>query len=109
MKNISWDGRLKSRCGKEIEDQHEFLLKYEVQVLQRWKKYSMQNLYGTNEKPVEMEVEWETAVDMDNIGPVILKDKIIAAVKDMKDGKAAGVDGIPMDLLKFLQEEGLRQ
>ncbi|KAF2888240.1 hypothetical protein ILUMI_17933 [Ignelater luminosus] len=39
IKDISWDGRLKSRCGKEIEDEHEFLLKYEVQALQRWKEY----------------------------------------------------------------------
>ncbi|KAF2895332.1 hypothetical protein ILUMI_10841 [Ignelater luminosus] len=60
----------------------------------------------TNEKPVEIEVELETAVNVDNIGPVILKDEIIAAMRDMKDGKAASVDGISVYLLKCLQQEG---
>ncbi|KAF2899255.1 hypothetical protein ILUMI_06918 [Ignelater luminosus] len=46
---------------------------------------------------------------MDNIGPVILDDEIIATMKDMKDGKTAEVDNIPVDLLKCLQEEGLRE
>ncbi|KAF2904014.1 hypothetical protein ILUMI_02161 [Ignelater luminosus] len=40
-----------------------------------------------------MEVKLETAVDMDNIGPVIFEDKIIAAMRDMK----------AVDLLKCLQ------
>ncbi|KAF2891309.1 hypothetical protein ILUMI_14864, partial [Ignelater luminosus] len=46
---------------------------------------------------------------MDDIGPVILDDEIIARMKDMKDGKTAEVDNIPVDLLKCLKEEGLRE
>ncbi|KAF2882908.1 hypothetical protein ILUMI_23262 [Ignelater luminosus] len=34
-RGISWDSRLESRCGKEIEDDHEFLLKDDLQTLQR--------------------------------------------------------------------------
>ncbi|KAF2889538.1 hypothetical protein ILUMI_16635, partial [Ignelater luminosus] len=51
IKNIALVGKLKNRCEKEIKDEHEFLLKNEVQVLQRWKQY-MQDLYRTNKKPV---------------------------------------------------------
>ncbi|KAF2879115.1 hypothetical protein ILUMI_27054 [Ignelater luminosus] len=107
IKDISWDGRLKSRCGKETEDKHGFLLKDEVEVLQRSKKY-MQDLYGTYEKAVEMEVELQIAVDMDNLGPVVLEGKIIAAIGDIKDGKAAGMDCIQVNLLKYLHKKGLR-
>ena len=38
----------------------------------------------------------------DEIGPEVLKSKIVFVISDMKEGKAAGVDEIQSEMLKSL-------
>ncbi|KAL1447016.1 hypothetical protein WDU94_015647 [Cyamophila willieti] len=44
----------------------------------------------------------------DDTGPEILPEEIRAAITQMKDGKAVGLDEIPTELLKCLDEEQIR-
>ena len=44
----------------------------------------------------------------DNTGPEILPEEITAAINQMKDGKAPGLDQIPTELLKLLNEEQIK-
>src|SRR5438034_1518483 len=45
----------------------------------------------------------------DQKGPDILRDEIYAAIKCIKNGKAAGVDDIPAEFSKILEEEALNK
>src|SRR2546426_6684274 len=54
---------------------------------------------------VDLRIEPEGAVDEDSKGPDLLGDEIRLAIKEMKKGKAVGVDGIPAEFLKILGED----
>ena len=73
----------------------------------RWKNY-MEALYDKNGKPKseEMELEKPGEVNDDARGPNLLKEEIIMAIKNMKDNKAAGVDGIPAEFWTALGDKG---
>ncbi|CAF0993956.1 unnamed protein product [Didymodactylos carnosus] len=73
-------------------------------VRQRWKEY-IEELYDKDGKPTEEEIflESEMDVEVDNVGPGILEDEIEAAISQMKDKKAEGIDEIPAELLKKLE------
>jgi hypothetical protein len=77
-----------------------------MEVSKRWKEY-IEELYCKNTKPKmeELGMEEEKDVEDDNKGPIILKSEIRAAIKELKAGKAVGVDGIPAEFLKILGEE----
>ena len=40
-------------------------------------------------------------------GPSILRSEILLAIKEMKEGKAVGVDDIPAEMLKSLGEKAI--
>ncbi|CAF1524939.1 unnamed protein product, partial [Didymodactylos carnosus] len=73
-------------------------------VRQRWKEY-IEELYDKDGKPTEEEIDLESEMDVevDNVGPGILEDEIEAAIRQMKDKKAKGIDEIPAELLKKLE------
>ena len=50
-------------------------------------------------------MEKESEVDEDSKGPYLLASEIKAAIKDLKNGKAVGIDGIPAEFWKSLDEE----
>ena len=56
-----------------------------------------------------MEVEIETSVPVDCRGTELLTSEIMEAVKEMKQNKAVGVDGIPREFLKVLGEKRMKE
>lgn len=45
---------------------------------------------------------------MDEIGPDILKEEIIAAIRDLNNSKAEGINNIPAEMLRNLDEGATR-
>ena len=71
----------------------------------------MEALYDKNGKPKsdEMELEKSDEVNDDERGPDLIKEEIENAINNMKDNKAAGVDGIPAEFLKALGDKGTNE
>ena len=112
VRNMEWDrGKTQSKIASGIESEDGKLLTEENQVLKRWKEY-MEKLYRAKEKPEQIKIENESEVSEEGKGGNVLLTEIKAALKDMKNGKAAGIDGIPVELIKCLEEdteeEGMR-
>ena len=51
----------------------------------------------------------EVEYDDDEEGPEVLKSKILLAISEMKERKAAGVDDIPAEMLKRLGEKATQE
>ena len=51
----------------------------------------------------------ENTVESDQKGPDIMNEEIYAAMRDMKNGKATGIDDIPAEFLKMLEGEALKR
>ena len=79
-------------------------------VKDRWKEY-VEELYDKAGKPAEKDfkLEDENMIENDKKGPDILRDEIYAAIKCLKNGKAAGVDDVPAEFLKMLEGEALKR
>src|SRR5207248_220133 len=62
-----------------------------------------------NEQPKEedFKLEKEIQIDDDQKGPGILLTEIQEAIKEMKNGKVSGVDDIPAEFLKMLDEKAM--
>ena len=92
--------KIKSKDGKMITERGE--------VQNRWKEY-VEELYDSVNRPERLNIEEETAVGEDNLGPGILDAEIDRALRDMKARKAVGVDNIPCELLKSLGKLGKKR
>ena len=81
------------------------LLTVKEDMKERWKEY-VEMLCDKDGKPVkdELGVENERNVEVDSLGPELLASEIEAAIKEMKNGKAVGIDEIPAEILKALEE-----
>ena len=70
----------------------------------------MEELYSNSSKSrmedFDLEEEWQ--MESDRKGPGLLNDEIHAAIKEIKNGKAADVDDIPAEFLKLLDERALK-
>ena len=94
---------IKSSNGEVLTDGNE--------IKTRWKEY-IETLYDKNGKPTveEMGIEKEESnLQEDCVGPEILECEVRAAVKELKNGKAVGADGVPGEFLKALGEEGMKK
>ena len=91
-----------------IKDSQGSLPTEEKDVKARWKEY-IEELYSADQKPKweDFSMEVEEAVEADSLGPEILDSEVEAAVSELKNGKAPGVDGIPGELLKMLGEDAM--
>ena len=69
----------------------------------------MEELYSKSSKPrmEDFKLEEERQVESDRKGPGLLIDEIHTAIKEIKNGKAAGVDDIPAEFLKLLDERAM--
>ena len=78
------------------------------EIKNRWKEY-VETLYDKDGKPKETDigVRESTDVAVDFMGPDILESEVRAAVKEMKENKSVGVDGIPAEFLKNLGPKGM--
>ena len=56
-----------------------------------------------------MEIQDVSNAQEDWKGPGLLQDEIEAAIKEIKGNKAFGVDDIPIEFWKALEEKGMRQ
>ena len=75
----------------------------------RWKEY-VEELYDKSGKPLEEDfrLEDEDLVESDQKGPDVMNEEIYAAIRDIKNGKATGIDDIPAEFLKMLEGEALK-
>ena len=56
----------------------------------------------------EFQLEEESTVQPDALGPDLLESEITEAIKEMKNNKGEGIDGIPGEFWKNLGPEGLK-
>ena len=80
------------------------------EVRERWRQY-IESLYDRDGKPKieDLQVEEREEVDEEEIGPQVLKSEILLAISEMKEGKAVGVDEIPVEMLKSLGEKAMQE
>ena len=76
-------------------------------IKERWREY-IETLYDAEGKPGKdsLDLEREGEVDKDFKGPDLLVSEIRAAVKELKDRRAIGIDELPVEFWKSL---GLRK
>ena len=85
--------------GNRIVDQR--------QVLKIWENY-ITELYDRPNQLETLEVEPKEEVDTDEKGPYILQSEVEKAIKEMRNRKATDDDDVPGDVLKLLEEGGLK-
>ena len=57
----------------------------------------------------DLQIEEREEVDDDEEGPEVLKSEILLAISEMKEGRAAVVDEIPLEMLKSLGEKATQE
>ncbi|XKL67517.1 hypothetical protein PGB90_003008 [Kerria lacca] len=83
------------------------LLNKKEEKLERWIEY-VEKLYGNGE-PVGWCIERENKVDKEELGDTILRSLFDKALKDMKEDKAVGGDGVANELIKNAGKETLKK
>ena len=87
---------------KQIKDKDGNVLRKERDIIIRWKEYFEALLNEENERFLRGDGHV-------NYGPVteITKDEVRTSLRKMKNGKAVGPDGVPIEAWKALGEEGI--
>ena len=81
----------------------------ERKVRERWREY-IEELYDKENRPEEEEMgNYNEALSEEDIGPSLLKDEIVNAIKDMKVKKSEGIDEIPAEFIKSLGEKATEE
>ena len=88
-----------------MKDKDGNTIKNEQEILKRWKEY-VEDLYNKDRKPKNRSVE-ETSKNDDEEGPPILRKEVEWAIKALKAKKAAGIDEVPAEVLKIMEENGI--
>ena len=103
-KNMGGGNTIKDKDGRLLEDSGD--------IRKRWKEY-VEELYTGNtsieEEMEKQEKEQEEAQTEDTIGPEVMKEEVLAAIEDMKNGKAEGIDNIPIEMLRNLGEKAMNE
>ncbi|PGH37471.1 MAG: hypothetical protein CRN43_21000, partial [Candidatus Nephrothrix sp. EaCA] len=73
----------------------------------RWKEY-VEDLYQSKNRPIEITEELTKEVKED-LGPDILREEVLAAIKEMNNNKTEGIDSIPAEVLKSLGEKAVNE
>jgi len=95
IKQIAGHGKSK-RISDEIWDNKVEMITESVEVKNRWKQY-VEELYDKKGKPIlcDLGIEDEVDVQEDDKGSRLLESEVLDAIKQSKDHKAEGEDGIP--------------
>ena len=100
--------KLQENRGKSntaINDKQGKLLTEGREVRNRWKEY-IEELYDTENAPTENDMSGKPSTeDADDLGPSLLREEIEQAIKEMKTGKAEGIDNIPVEMIQNLGEK----
>jgi len=96
--------------SSSIKDSRGNLLTEPEEIRNRWKEY-VEVLYDKNGKPSveDIGLEEEYLVEDDYKGPKLLESEIRAAIKEMKQNKAVGVDEIPAEFWKVLGDGAMNE
>lgn len=86
--------RLPKPRSKIVKDKNGKLILEEGEITTRWKEY-IEDLYEGLIGEDSMNIENITESNKDDVGPIITKDEFVKALRELKQGKAAGVDNIP--------------
>ena len=108
VKQATWDKKRTARRNCELEGEDGEMILQEKGIVNRWKEY-IEDLYSTKRNMNEEMIEQECEVNEEDLGPKILKEEVRLAMKEMKNGKAVGIDEIPIELLRCMGEEGLEE
>uniref|UniRef100_A0A8D8T8A4 Craniofacial development protein 2 n=1 Tax=Cacopsylla melanoneura TaxID=428564 RepID=A0A8D8T8A4_9HEMI len=90
----------KNICGKLVDENGSIIINKEEKK-ETWKKY-LENLFDD----VRNEQE---PVGTDTSGPEIMKEEVEIAIKQLKEGKAAGLDQIPAEIIKLFDEKSIER
>ena len=110
VRRLTRTGKIATRSSAAINDENGVIVTEIGEVKRRWKEY-IEDLYSKNEQPKEedFKLEKEIQIEDDQKGPGILLTEIQEAIKEMKNGKASGVDDIPAEFLKMLDEKAMHR
>ena len=104
VKEISGKNK-RTNANNELKDKDGNTIKNEQEILKRWKEY-VGDLYNKDGKPKNRSVE-ETSKNDDEEGPSILRKEVEWAIKALKAKKATGIDEVPAEVLKIMEENGI--
>lgn len=90
--------RRKQNQSTQIRDKEGNLLKTEIDIQNRWKEYFTE-IYTQQENPTEIGSRNQNYQELDISTDQIRKDEVNRAINKLKNGKAAGKDNIPADLI----------
>ena len=102
---LTWKNKISNR-SISVKDKEGNVIDDPSEVREHWRMY-IESLYDKDGKPQneDLKIEEEREVDEDEKGPEILRSEVMAALKEMKEGKAVGVDEIPAEMLKSLGDK----
>jgi hypothetical protein len=95
--------RLSKLRSKIVKDKNGKLVLDGGEIVTRWKEY-IEDLYE-GLKGEDMNIENIIESNKEDIGPIITKYEFIKALRELKKGKAAGVDNISAVLLKYVGKD----
>ena len=87
---------------RQIKDEREVVIRKERDILIRWKDYFEKLLNEENERFIRDDGEPNNQLVQE-----VTRQEVEMALKKMKDGKAIGPDGIPVEVWKALGREGV--
>src|SRR6218665_471461 len=93
--------------GIAVQDKAGVLLQDLREVRGRWKEY-VEDLYQSKNRPIEITEELTKEVKED-LGPDILREEVLSAIKEMNNNKTEGIDSIPAEVLKSLGEKAVNE
>ena len=110
VRQLTWKNTSNGKGTTAIKDSTGNMITEPEEIRKRWKNY-IEMLYDKKGKPLQdqMQVEDESSVHEDFKGPGLLNNEIMAAIKEIKSNKAVGVDDIPIEFWKALEEKGMNE
>jgi hypothetical protein len=107
ISKMVWGKKVRTQTY-EIQGKNGECFTEESDKLNRWKDYT-EELYAKTDRPQDIQIETQATVGEDNLGPSILQSEVTEAIKKLGNGKTAGTDGIPIEIIKCMGEEAIQE
>src|ERR1051325_11305395 len=110
VKELTQKTKKTSSRRTSVKHSNEKLLTEPDEVRNRWKEY-IELLYDKNGKPSleDIRLDEEYLIEDDYKGFKLIESEVRAAVAEMKQNKAEGVDGIPAEFWKVFSGRALKE